>query len=245
MLMDYLREGAAFFFPDICPFCETAEVETSHGVCPDCDRSLAWFTPPWCDGCGRPLDAGGESTALCGDCLVMPLPFRHAWSAMAYDPPVQKVISRLKYGRKPALARALGETFLRVVPEYVNPFQYHCLVAVPLHVRRLRWRGFNQALLLAETLSKRFSIPLGRHAVRRVRETQVQAGLDREARLANLTAAFQVVQPAAIKDQRILLIDDVMTTGMTLAACATALLEGGAEYVDVLTVARTLPGRAP
>jgi ComF family protein len=245
MLTDIVIEGLRFFFPVICPFCNRSEVEGSRGACPDCDRSLDWFEPPWCVRCGRPVDAGGSPEVLCGDCVAFPPVFDAGRAALTYAEPVQKAITKLKYGRDAKLAVALGDVLLHVVPEHLNPFAYDFITAVPLHPKRLRWRGFNQALLIAETLGRRFRVPLQREAIARVRETPAQAGLDRAARLANLSEAFHAPRPHRIAKKRVLLIDDVVTTGMTLSACAAALKVAGAERVDTLAVARSLPGRAP
>lgn len=238
-------ESLAFLFPHTCPICEQGEVDTDRGVCPDCEATLHWFLPPWCDICGRPLDAGGETDLPCSDCLAEPPVFQSGRSIMAWDGAVKGAVARLKYGRRFHLGSALAACFVHLLPEYLNPFQYDLILAVPLHPSRLRWRGFNQAQLLAGHIGRQFRVPLAPRLLRRVRDTPPQAGLDREERLANLTEAFQVAVPRKVHGQRILLVDDVMTTGMTLSACAAALLAAGADRVDTLTLARALPGRAP
>ncbi len=248
-----LREWFAFFAPPICPFCRKDEVEAERGACPECEAALQWLEPPWCDACGLPLDAGDalsgdpgeDEDALCADCLAMPLPLRRARAAVVYGPLVQKAVARMKYGRDDALATALADTLLHLVPEYVDPLAYDWVTGIPLHRDRLRWRGFNQALLLARPLGRRFRIPWSPDLVVRGRATAVQAGLDRTERLRNLADAFVVPRPERVQGRTILLVDDVMTTGMTLAACAQALRDAGAAAVDAVTLARTLAGRGP
>jgi ComF family protein len=244
MLPPWIDEGISFFFPRRCPFCD-GDQPLEWGVCMDCETTLPWFEPPWCAACGRPLDAGGTLVALCSDCLENRPVYDHGYSVVAYEDTVQQAITRLKYGRDATMGPALGAVLLRLLPATVNPFVYDCVAAVPLHRQRLRWRGFNQALLLAGVVSRKFRLPLRRRLLERIRATPAQAGLDREGRMANLAAAFAVPDRSHVEGKTLLLVDDVMTTGMTLEVCAQALKEAGAKRVDVLTVARALPGRGP
>lgn len=243
-MLHHLADALAFFFPAICPLCEYP-AETEWGVCLDCDAAMPWFEPPWCSRCGRPLDAGGSSDAVCTDCATEAPVFRRAFSVLPYEPAVQRAVTRLKYGRDATLAPALAMLFQRIVPAPVLPFEYDWVTAVPLHPKRLRWRGFNQALLLADSLTSTYGLRLGRTLVTRPVATRTQASLDRAGRIANLARAFAVPKPAVVKGKNVLVVDDVMTTGMTLQACAAALLEAGAASVDCLTIARALPNRGP
>ncbi len=245
-LRDTLAWGFGYFFPLVCPLCDRVEIAPGQTVCLSCESALTPMLPPWCERCGRPLDAGGDSVeAVCVDCTTCPPPFDHAWSVLLYDEAVKRAITRMKYGRDPTLALALAPIFERIVPDPVNLFGYDVATAVPLHASRLRWRGFNQALVLARPLCRRFGLRLAPRLLVRLRQTEAQAHLDREARLRNLSRAFSVPLPSAVRDRRVLLFDDVFTTGMTVSACALALREAGAARVDVLTLARALPGRAP
>lgn len=244
MLPAVVTEGLSFFFPPLCPLCDAVSV-LPWGVCMDCETTSEWLEPPWCGACGRPLDAGGESDALCSDCSQHRPLFDHAYSVITYDAPIQRAVTRLKYGRDAVWAASLSQLFVRMVPAPVNPFRYDLVAAVPLHTKRLRWRGFNQAGLLAGHLAGRFGLTHARTLLARHRATEAQAGLDRAGRLENLKAAFCVPRPAMAAGKRILLVDDVMTTGATLEACAAVLKEAGAAQVDAMTIARALPGRAP
>jgi ComF family protein len=139
-----------------------------------------------------------------------------------------------KYGRIKTLSRPLGDLLARAVPRD-EPFD--AIVPVPLHWRRRWQRGFNQSDLLARGLSRRLGVPLIQ-ALRRTRATGVQAGLSNTGRRRNVAAAFRCTHPRRVNGRRILLIDDVMTTGSTAAACALALKRAGAGRVTLLTVAR-------
>lgn len=243
MLKDVVADALSFFFPAECPFCGD-EAVLEWGVCMDCELSLPWFEPPWCAACGRPLDAGGETHALCSDCTIHRPAFDRAYSLLSYESAVQGAVTRYKYGRDATLASGLGAAFLRAIPAYVNPFQYDVVSAVPLHGKRLRWRGFNQAMLLAGAVASRFRLRLDRRLLMRGRETRAQASLDRAGRLENLAGAFHVDPPRAA-GKRVLLFDDVLTTGATAEACAIALKEAGAARVEVITIARALPMHGP
>ncbi len=148
------------------------------------------------------------------------------------------MLRRHKYGLDQAAGRALAEylgTDLRIDPGALD-----LIVPVPLHRRRLWWRGFNQAALLAEEISRRLAIPLDATAIVRKRATAPQTSRDHDARRRNVRRAFAVAKPARVAEHAVLLVDDVMTTGATVDECARVLLEAGARSVDVFTLARVL-----
>jgi ComF family protein len=153
-----------------------------------------------------------------------------------------EAISRLKYGGLTRLARPLGN----LLAEYQDPdfklSENDLVIPVPLHTRRLRERGFNQSLLLARQVSRRRSIPLNFTALQRARQTQPQTQLSGPERRKNVRGAFEVRKREAVKGKRILLIDDVFTTGATVQECAYVLREAGATEVQVLTLARVALG---
>ena len=152
----------------------------------------------------------------------------------SYEGLLREWIHLYKYGRIKTMARPLGELLARAVP---RDEQFDAIVPVPLHWRRQWQRGFNQSELLARGLSHRLGIPVVK-ALRRVRATEAQAGLSNTGRRRNVTAAFRARRGRSLAGRRILLIDDVMTTGSTGAACAIALKRAGAARVALVTVAR-------
>jgi ComF family protein len=157
---------------------------------------------------------------------------------------VRKRIHEVKFGGKLYWIPPLGELLLESWYSW-DPGEVDGLVAVPLHVRRVQQRGFNQAALLAAFLAKRLKLPVRNDVLGRVRWTEPQTRLNREDRLKNVADAFQVRDEATVQNRTLLLIDDVLTTGSTVAACAHALKDAGALRVYVLTVARSLPGWKP
>jgi ComF family protein len=177
-----------------------------------------------------PLDEHGR----CGICRHGLRGFDAAYCFGAYDGILRELIHLYKYGKVQSLAKPLGDWIAAALP---RDERFDVVAPVPLHWRREWRRGFNQSELLAWTLSKRTAIPMIR-ALRRDRSTASQAGLSNTARRRNVTTAFHCRRPDAVTGKRILLIDDVMTTGSTAAACAAALKRAGAIRVTLLTVAR-------
>jgi ComF family protein len=147
-------------------------------------------------------------------------------------------LHRYKYGRDVTLAPILARLLTRGCPH--RP-EYDLLIPVPLHVSRLRWRGFNQSLLLTKELARSWEMPLDPFVLRRCRSTPPQVGLDERARRRNVRGAFTVVDRTSIKGRSVLLVDDVFTTGATVNECAATLRRAGARCVDVLVLARVLP----
>jgi ComF family protein len=193
--------------------------------CPACDLELLDRERGFCDGCGILLEDVPEAFAP-------PAPDA---SLYCYGGPLADAIRRFKYGGRGDLAGTLGALTSRAALAYAGGVD--AVVPVPLHRRRLAERGFNQATLLFRPLARALSVPLEPTLLRRVRATLPQAGLDAEERAGNVHRAFVCVRPPP---PRCLVVDDVRTTGATLAATAEALLEAGAERVSTLTLARRM-----
>ncbi len=160
--------------------------------------------------------------------------FDTACSFGSFEGALQKLIHLLKYARVESLAEPLSRLLLRALPREGN---FDHVMAMPMHWRKQWERGFNQAELLAAPVARRFGLKLSKN-LRRSRYTKAQAGLDEAGRRANLKDSFRVKSPAVIAGKRILLIDDVLTTGATLRAASAALKQAGAAHVAVLTLAR-------
>lgn len=229
-----------FFYPRVCASCEGL---TRHPfpLCTECSSSLNRLKRPFCDRCGLPLPGSVAVEALCGECLRRPPAFDRARAAFIYKQAdrtsaLARAVARFKYGRKVTLSGALGELLRYGCP--VDPFTYDWVTPVPLTLERLRWRGFNQALMLARNLFRSNNIiPT---LLERTGESRPQADLGRDARLKNVRGAFRVREAcrASVRGSAILLIDDVMTTGATVNECSLALKRAGARLVDVLVLAR-------
>jgi len=177
---------------------------------------------------------------LCGRCLLKEPPFDAARSYGVYEAVLHDAVHAFKYGGNLTLGEQLGRLMARHEYPSFRIRDYELLVPVPLHPRRLRQRGFNQSVLLAREISKHRGIPLDFLALRRVIDTESQAGLKKDERRSNMKKAFSVPDPERVRGRRILLVDDVHTTGSTLGECAKTLLRGGAESVGALTLARAI-----
>lgn len=197
------------------------------------------LAPRGCAGCDERLLP--EERGFCGGCALLFDEAGTAWAPPApaaclylYGGPIRDAIRRMKYGGRSDLAGVLGALLARAAPAYGGHID--AIVPVPLHPRRLRERGFDQATLIAAPLARALSVKLDLGRLRRVRHTPAQAGLEASARVPNVRGAFRSrVDP---KRPRVLLVDDVRTTGATMAACAEALREAGAAEIYTLTLAR-------
>jgi len=177
-----------------------------------------------------PLDESGR----CRLCRSGARGFDMAYCFGAYEDTLRQLIHLFKYGRIKPLARTLAAHLASALP---RDQKFDVVVPMPLHWRRRWQRGFNQSELLARLTARRCGIPMV-NAVRRTRATAAQAGLSNARRRENVAGAFRVRKPQAVEGQRVLLIDDVMTTGATASACALALKRGGASSVTLLALAR-------
>ena len=184
-----------------------------------------------CARCALPL---ALPMATCGVCQRRPPPWDAAWTPFRYAWPLDRLESRYKFGRELAAGRALASLW-RTAP---RPLELpHCLLPVPLHRQRLRQRGYNQSLELAAALARAFDLPLRTDALCRERNTAAQTELDALARRRNVRGAF-ALKPGLVLPAHVAILDDVMTTGATLAECARLLKRSGVERVDVWALAR-------
>ncbi len=229
-----LTEILRTFFPMECPLCGGVPFDDSPGMfCADCLLSLEFTQPPYCPGCGGRLSGILE---LCPDCLAESVrPWKEAFALFQMSGLAQEVIHRYKYRKRPELARALGQLAAGRIAPLAGKIDF--IVPTPLHWTRFLQRGFNQAALFSEGVSKRSGLPI-RNVLRRIKRTKQQARLKRDERLSNLKGAFSVTDSTIVQKRAILLTDDVMTTGSTLSAAAQTLLEAGASDVYVLVIAR-------
>lgn len=217
-------------FPPMCGGCG----RPGSRWCPDCQAQLPLLSDPLCDVCGIPLSSPGR----CPGCLRHRPPFLILRSWCAFDSPIRHALHRLKYRRDLGLGDALAAQLAGYVRGLAWPVEL--AVPVPLGAARLRERGYNQTSLIARPLALAMGIRFAPTALARVRETKSQVGLSKTERHENVHAAFQA-ERIRVNGRKILLMDDVATTGSTLSSCAEALYRAGARDVFALTIARALP----
>ena len=236
----FLRKLLHVIFPTACACCqESLWDDPVPFFCRQCWSALKPIPGPICPRCGRPF---ASSIALhyspahqCGACRTRPLALTQSWSLFPYQTPLKEAITLFKYRGKLSLAKPLAQALIAALP--VLP-ALDCIIPVPLHSQRLREREYNQSLLLADRLSHQIRIPLLLACLIRIRPTVPQTSLTKKERLTNLRGAFSVPKPAHIQGKRILLVDDVFTTGTTLHECAKTLRRAGSGPVYGLTLAR-------
>jgi ComF family protein len=220
--------------PSTCLLC--GATSGTGPLCGACLADLPWHRQPQCPRCAVPTPDG----QVCGACLKHPPAFDRSRAALAYAFPLDRLIPRLKYNGRLAIAPALGECLAASAAPGPSP---DCLIPMPLHAKRIRERGFNHATEIAREVAKRLDLPLDTDSCRRIRDTPPQMGLKHDARRRNVRGAF--VCTGDVRGRRIALIDDVMTTGTSLDELAKTLKQAGALEVETWVVARTLaPGDA-
>lgn len=214
-------------------------VSNANGLCADCFNNINFITKPYCAKCGHPFDeAPSSKKMLCGTCLSKKqTPFRLSRSAIRYDDASKNMILAFKFMDKtenaPVFAKWLKLAGADIFDEGVD-----LIIPIPLHFTRLIKRRYNQAALIATELGKLTHIKVDCTSVVRHKRTKPQVQFSGHARISNVKGAFSVKHPEKLKGKRIVLIDDVMTTGSTLKECALAMKKAGAKSVDTLTIAR-------
>lgn len=233
-----LQRVIGAIYPPQCITCHTL-VATDFGLCGACWRDTPFITGLVCDKCGCPLPGDPEDgVAICDDCLRVARPWSQGRAAMLYRDNARRMILALKHGDRMELARPAGQWLRQAAAPLLQPETV--AVPVPLHWWRLIRRRYNQSALLAASLAKAAGIAHCPDALIRARNTGSQEGRDREDRFRNVGGAFQVHprRCARIEGRPVLLVDDVMTSGATLAAATEACLAAGAAEVSVLSLAR-------
>jgi ComF family protein len=227
--------------PPLCPACRKP-VADDGGLCPGCWSQLSFITPPYCERLGIPFAYDPGPGVLSMQAIADPPAYERARAAVRYDDIARTLVHALKYGDRLDLAPTLGRWMEQAGAPLLA--EADALVPVPLHWRRLWWRRFNQSAALAEVIAARMKRPVT-HALARVKATRQQVGLTASERALNVQGAFRVREQerADVKGRRVVLVDDVLTSGATIDACSRALLRAGAAAVDVLVFARVVDGR--
>ena len=244
MVGEGLRRLADLALPNRCVGCR-AVIGPDGALCPACFAQLDFISAPHCDRCGLPLpthraEPGDDGVVICAGCLASPPKFARARAALVYRGLARDIVLMFKHADRTDLVRPLSHWLARAAGPLLH--EVDLIVPVPLHRSRLARRRFNQAALLSQALGAAAQVPVAVDALRRVRATPSQGHLSATHRRRNVRGAFDVAERYRERFQgaRVLLVDDVMTTGATLDACSIALTKAGAVSVDALAVARVL-----
>ena len=224
-------------FPAVCLLCQTGlPAFSAVHLCPACRAGIRVIEPPLCQCCGVEFSGAGDSH-YCGPCLASPPHFSRARAIFRYDDGSAKLVHAFKYGGK-TVGRATFCALAQEVVPLADLSPPELIIPVPLHAKRLKERGFNQALVLARILFPKERQRIAPRLLVRTRWTEPQTALSGRERRQNLGGAFAIRQPERIYGRQILLVDDVFTTGTTLNECAKVLKAHGAVRVEALTLAR-------
>ncbi|MEJ0089522.1 MAG: ComF family protein [Limisphaerales bacterium] len=238
---DWLKTGLGFFYPEICQLCENERATAKDGfVGPECWRQVRFIRPPFCERCGLPFEGEITNKFECANCCEMELHFSYARSAVVAKSVVLEAIHRFKYSHALWFENFLADLLIREATPALRGQDWDFIAPVPLHSLKEREREFNQAEILARHLSVATKIPLNTKLLRRVTATMTQTRLSKQQRADNMCGAFAVRPGLKLLGEKIILVDDVFTTGATTSACAKALRKAGAGEVCVWTVARGL-----
>jgi len=232
-----LRAMASLLYPPVCTICST-NVAAGEYLCEECETKITRIVPPFCAKCSEPFAGAITAAFTCANCAHRTLHFDTAVAAYRSRGIVRRVILDFKYGRQMHLRHLVARWLLAALDDdRLRGRRFDVIIPVPLHPARERERGFNQAALLVKLLSKRMSIET-KPLLERIRYTTTQTAFDRAERMENLHGAFRLRKNAGVRDLRVLLIDDVLTTGSTLSECARILRKAGAISVHAATAAR-------
>jgi ComF family protein len=236
VLQEWVIAGKEILFPFSCLGCSVSMPVAGEALCEECLQSVALIGSPKCPACGYELRDSASGDHFCGSCLRDKPPFTTACAVAHYQEPVSTFLQSLKYGGDLSVLPAL-QAIVDLGPS-VMLTEEDRIIPVPLHVQRLRYRGFNQAVLIAKLFFPDKKNLILVDTLQRIRHTDPQTGLDGTARRKNLRDAFTVRDKDKVRGRRIIVIDDVFTTGTTVSECSHALLAAGAKDVQVLTLAR-------
>lgn len=235
-----VREVVDFALPPRCPGCG-AVTDEAHRFCLTCWQALIFLGDPSCARCGLPFEYDSGEGVECGGCIAEPPAFDRLRAAVAYGEIARTVALKLKYSGRPGVAETLGHFMQR---HLVDEDPDAMLVPVPLHRWRIWKRGYNQSALVATALSRRTGLRAELDLIRRVKATPPLKGLGRRERAITVRGAFRISPraKARLEGRKIILIDDVYTTGATANACARILKRSGASAVNILCWARVVKG---
>ena len=232
------RLALAIALPTLCVACR--EPVDGEGVCAECWAKLSFIAPPFCPRLGIPFvyDPGPDMLSM--EAISNPPAYTRARAAVRYDDVARTLVHALKYQDRTDLAPAMGRWMARAGHELLDDADV--LVPVPLHWRRAWRRRYNQSGALARIIERQTGVKVVAEALKRIRPTEQQIGLSRPQRASNVQGAFKVAAPeqSRIAGRRVVLVDDVLTSGATVDACARALLRAKAASVDVLVFARVV-----
>ena len=248
LLLQAIETVLTFLYPTQCRACETPlGLETVPYLCNACWAQMQFVEPPWCEMCGTPFLSAASSceSEVCDECAKAPPRYGKLRTIAFYEASLRQAIHLFKFEKRTGLAKPLIQLMLEHLPDDCQIEDYDFILPIPIHKKRLRERGFNQSILLAQGIAKAKGVPIATDIFVRHKNTKAQSSLAGRERQENITGAFEVRKPDAISGKRLLLIDDVFTTGATIREAVKELWNADPGEIDVLTLARTPSADTP
>lgn len=238
-LWNVFDSGLNLFYPAVCQLCseQRATYDESY-ICGDCRKKVRIIDGAFCSRCGIPYDGEITQAFVCGECKDVDLKFDAARAAVHVNAFMLDVVHRYKYGRALWFEKFLGEYLVQAAEPELRKERWDFIVPVPLHSVKQREREFNQAERLAMCLSRATGIPVNTKILKRITPTESQTRLTRAERAENVRKAFALRGAVDLKGARIVIVDDILTTGATTSACSGVMKKAGASAIQVWTVAR-------
>ncbi len=236
---------SSVLFPEVCYFCGSLNDTKGSVICSKCRSSVRSVVMPFCEICGLPLTKFDHCShdLFCGSCMSNAPAYDKARYGVYYEDAVRSAITRFKFHASLFNVRPIAEFLIDAFNRHYADESIDVILPIPIHRKRLIERGFNQVITLSKKLSHSTGIPIERTSLIKKRHTKPQVGLPRSKRILNLKNAFLVSKPERICGKRVLIIDDVSTTGATVSEAAKAVKKAGASYTAVLVLAlRTRSG---
>ena len=223
------------FMPAGCPICGRST--PVPGICSDCKRNIIYIEPPYCSICGKPFVSGKGISHICIDCIKGKSRFVKSRAVFEYNGLIAELIQRFKFNDRVNLSSLFVNELLNLYKADFFDEGINAIIPVPLSDKRLKQRSYNQARLLAKGLSRELSIPCYTDVIKKVKEIPPQSTLKADARYNNVKHAYTVSGGDLLKERKVLLVDDVITTGATVNACIAALHRAGIKQVYTMAIA--------
>ena len=228
-----LNKGLSYLYPQRCPVCHNIVVGAENKICPGCIKELPIIKGARCKKCSKPLI--DEEVEYCFDCQHKKHYFDEGYAVLLYDAKMQKSMAYFKFHGRREYGEFYAELLIKAAKKVVNRWQIEVLLPVPIHKGRISTRGYNQAEVIGRVLSQGLTIPIRTDLIKRVKNTKAQKELNIDERKQNVRNAFALNSEVA-NYQKVLIIDDIYTTGSTVDEIAKELLKSGVQQVFFLTV---------
>ena len=219
-------------YPRTCPFCDGI-LKREQDLCEECYSKLRYIEEPRCKKCGKQLPK--DELEYCYDCAITAHMYKEGVAVFVYNDMVSKSIYRFKYHNRRYYARAYGVLMARYCKETIKRWHPDVLIPVPIHHKKMQKRGYNQAELMAKELGFQLNIPIDDRILRRTKHTKAQKELTRSERKKNLEKAFKICADV-VEYKKVVLVDDIYTTGSTIDECAKVLMEAGVKEVFFISL---------